>query len=544
MNPPNQIFKNACTRCFIQLLASECPISRRELVIAFLIFAILASALCNFQIATVWLHHLDSAFLMETLESIKETAVPITHLVPSFFDAISTFTFNAEQLCQSELMPSGQGTSILDIHAYYVLYPLATLTWLFPPHVILAVANGFGFASIIFILYWVIRRQGVPMLGAIVFCLLVVAHPVWSHGSLGDLYADRFFMPLGLLYVFLLYDIVVRQSNVSRRYLLLVFVVGLLAASTTERGAIMIALFTIAFLVLYGKSFTGRVTKITLFIFSLALLVHVFLYIKLLYVYHPNIGSMGSVLQGIPLFFEQLQSPAYAAKVQEFLVINVLLFGIFALFDWRLALIACAVLLPNLFMSIAGAEKNGWGTHYHSMYFPFLVFCSAIGFSKLWIYLGAARYRLILIGLLLALMPAISNYSPVYGSQNGAVKRLYDFYANGTQSYEKQASSQLQQIAGSIPAGAKVTTPEGFMSTLYRDRTIYYYPIGIDIADYAVLSRVSQSDGSFYYTGAVNYVGETQKADICLTERLKKMGFNVDHPRLLLGNMAVLDRQK
>lgn len=538
------MLQNVYSRRCIQLLAPECPIFRGELVIAFLIFAIFAAAFCNFQLATVWLHHLDTAFLMETLVSIKETGVPTTYLGPSFFDAISTFTLNAEQLCQSELMPNGHGTSILDIHAYYILYPLAIFTWLFPPYVILAVANGFGFASVIFILYWVIRRQGIPVLGAIAFCLLVMAHPAWSHGSLGDFYADRFFMPLGLLYVFLLYDIVVRQSNVSRRYLLLVFTVGLLAAITTERGAIMIALFTIAFLVLYGKSFTGRGAKIALSIFSLALLVHVFLYIKLLYVYHPSIGSMDSVLQGIPLFFAQLKSPVYAAKVQEFIVINVLLFGIFAIFGWRLALIAFAVLLPNLFMSIGGAEKNGWSTHYHSMYFPFLAFFSAIGFSKLWVYLGDAKYRLILIGFLMALIPTISNYSPVYGSQNGAVKRLYDFYANGAQSYEELMSSQLQQIAKLIPVGAKVTIPEGFMSTLFQDRTIYYYPIGIDSADYAVLSRVNQPDGSFYYAGAVNYLGESQKADICLTERLKKIGFNVDHPQLLFANMVILERQK
>lgn len=136
------------------------------------------------------------------------------------------------------------------------------------------------------------------------------------------------------------------------------------------------------------------------------------------------------------------------------------------------------------------------------MYFPFLVFASAIGFSKLWIYLGATKYRLVLIGLLL-LMSAISKYSPGYGGQNGAVKRLYNFYANGSQSYEKQLSSQLQQIAGAVPAGAKVTTPEGFMTALRLDRTIQYYTIGIDVADYAVLNKVNQPDGTFYYSGCI-----------------------------------------
>ncbi len=83
------------------------------------------------------------------------------------------------------------------------------------------------------------------------------------------------------------------------------------------------------------------------------------------------------------------------------------------------------------------------------------------------------------------------------------------------------------------------------MPALYRDRTIYYYPIGIDVADYVVLTRANQVDGSFYYTGAASYLpGETQKVDFCLNDRLKKAGYNLEKPRFLLGSMAVLERKK
>lgn len=546
MNSPNQILKNVYFRHCSQLLASECPVSNWERAIVFLMFVIFAAAFSNFQLVTAWFHHGDAAFLMETLGSIKKTGVPTTFIGPSYLDAFGTFYLSAEDACKADLIPSGQGLSVFDSHAYYILYPLAAFTWLFPSYAVLAVVNGLGFAAIIFVIYWIIRRQGVPILGAIVFCLLVMAHPAWSHASLGDFYADRFFMPLGLLYVALLYDAMIRQGNIGRNYMLLTLVIGLFAASTTERGAIMIALFTIISLVLFGKRIASRGTKIVLIVFSVVLLACVYLYVKLLYVYHPGTGSLVSLLQGIPQFFEQIQEPVYAAKVKEFIVINVLLFGIFSLFDWRLALIAFAALLPNLLTTIGGAEKTGWATHYHSMYFPFLVFASAIGFSKLWAYLGAAKYRVVLIGILLALIPVISKYSPGYGSQNGAVKHLYDFYANGSQSYEKQLAGQLRQIAAAVPFGAKVTTPEGFQPTLYLNRTIYYYPVGIDTADYAVLSKVSQPDGSFYYAGAVNYksIEDSQKVNICLTERLRKVGFNVDQPKLLIGNMAVLERLK
>ena len=547
MKPLNQIMKNVYSRQFSQLLGSAIPVSRRERVVAFLIFVIFAVAFCNYQLVTALLHHLDSAFLMEVLTSIKKTGVPTTHLIPSVLDAYTAgaFTTSAEVLCKADLITTVRGISQLENHAYYILYPLAAFTWVFPPHVILAVANGIGFVSIIFILYLVIRGQGVPILGAIVFCSLVMAHPAWAHASLGDFYADRFFMPLGLLYVFLLYNSTIQQSSVSRIYLPLTLAVGLLASSTTERGAIMVVSFNIAFLFFYRKMIADRGAKIVIPFFSMALLAYIFLYLKLIYISHAGNMSLSAFLPQVYNCFEMFQAPEYTAKAKEFIIINVLLFGIFALFNWRLALIAFAALLPNLLTTIGGAEKNGWATHYHSMYFPFLAFASAMGYSKLWNLLRYARYRMLLIGVLLFLIPAISNYSPGYGGMSGAVKRVYAYYVNREQSYEKQQSIKFKQIMAAVPVGANVTTMEGFVPTLYRGRNIYFYPMGIDTADYAVLNKVIQPDGSFYYAGAVSYIpGESQQIDICLTERLRKVGFNVDHPKLLVGNMVVLEHNK
>ena len=525
-------------------MAIKSVLSKRECVIAWLIFAIFTGAFCYFQLVTVWSHHLDSAFLMEALVSIKKNGVPTSYIAQSIIDVFSTFTLNAENVCHSELRASAFPVNILNVHAYFILYPLATLTLLFSPHIILAVANGLSFSSVIFIIYWVIRRQGVPILGAIVFCLLIMAHPAWSHASLGDFYADRFFMPLGLLYVSMLYNSMVTQGNFNWNYLLLILVVGLFAASTSERGAIMITLFTIAYTVLYRKKIVDYRTKIILIFFSILLFVYIALYMKLLNVQNPVTGNLLSLLQGGLSFFEQLHSQVYAAKVQEFIIINILLFGIFVFFDWRLTIITFGALLPNLITTVGGAEKTGWGTHYHTMYFPFLLLASAIGFSKLWCSLKRTRYRFMLVGFLLVLMPAISTYSPGYGSISGVITRLLDFYNNGSQSAEKQQAGRLLEIAAAIPVGAKVTAFEAFIPVLYSGRTIYYYPVGIDVADYAVLIKVAQQDGSFYYAGAVSYVtGETKKIDICLTSRLRKAGYNIEKPWLSLGDIVVLERK-
>ena len=169
-----------------QFSSLQPQMTKQEGGIAFLMFAIFAVLFCHFQLVTASAHHLDSAFLMETLTSIKHTGVPTTYIGQSFSDGMGILTLNAVTVCQSALAPTAHPINIFDVHAYFFLYPLAVLTWLFSPLAILAVANGLSFVSVIFIVYWVIRKKGVPALGAVAFCLLVIRHPAWSHPSRGD----------------------------------------------------------------------------------------------------------------------------------------------------------------------------------------------------------------------------------------------------------------------------------------------------------------------------------------------------------------------
>ena len=518
-------------------------ISKREWSVAFLLFALFAGLFGYFQIVTVWHHNLDTAFLMEVLVSIRETGVPTTYLGPSFVDAFSTFSQEAEALCKEELAPSGRGLSVLDSHAYYILYPLAVLTWILPPHIILAVANGLGFASIIFIVYWIVRKQGVSIAGALIFCFLVIAHPAWSHASLGDLYADRFFMPLGLLYAFLLYDAISGKKEPSRNYWVFLIVAGALAASTTERAAIMIAAFTAAILVFYWKDAARHKARVALALFVVVLLVHVVVYVKYLHVHHEGTGSIAAMLQNLGSMIERFEKPDYVAGVKEYLVINVVFLGLFSIANWRLAIIALFAIMPNIFTTIGGAEKTGWGTHYHSMYFPFLVLAASMGYGRIWLALGRDKYRLFLMLAVVILIPAISGFSAGYGDAPGAVKRMYMFYTKGNESYESYLTGQLEQIENAVPPDVTVTTPEGFIPTLYLDRTINYYPVGIDTADYAVLYRKELPDGSYYYGGAVSYIGKAQEVNMCLSERLGKAGYDLDQPELVLDQYAVLKRR-
>ena len=51
--------------------------------------------------------------------------------------------------------------------------------------------------------------------------------------------------------------------------------------------------------------------------------------------------------------------------------------------NWRFGILALASMLPNLMVTVGGAEKTGFTTHYHAGYIPFLVGFAAVGYSSL-----------------------------------------------------------------------------------------------------------------------------------------------------------------
>jgi hypothetical protein len=70
-----------------------------------------------------------------------------------------------------------------------------------------------------------------------------------------------------------------------------------------------------------------------------------------------------------------------------------------------------------------------------------------------------------------------------------------------------------------------VSSPEAPQYILYKNKINYYYPMGIDIADYVVLG-VTQTDNSFEYNGATSYLGaEESKKNRCMfTKQAKRFG--------------------
>ena len=242
-----------------------------------------------------------------------------------------------------------------------------------------------------------------------------------------------------------------------------------------------------------------------------------------------------------PTLSLQYQSKYYFLQAKEFIFINIFLFGFFAIFNWRLGLLAFLSLLPNLYINMGGAEKSGWGTHYHSMYLPILTFCAALGLACFWNKFSSKYFKIGLLAALVLLIFSISSFSKAYGSRPGGFKTALSYLSQGKSSGLNQLSETYKEISDSIPAGTSVSTTEEFMPSLYRDKTIYFYPVGINQVDY-VLLRETNISGKKFYDGAVNYIGETQQVNECFSKRLREAGYSIE--KSFSGNAFLLRRPK
>ena len=513
-----------------------------ERLVSTIFFLTFFICLAYFQVESIWLHHLDTTFLLESLDSIKKIGISLSSVGSAFPEAAPTFPKHAYEVCKLALNVTRTPLNVLDMHAYFILYPLSILSFVVSSHYVIAIMNALSFAGLVYVAYLTSRKAFLPVLPSILFCILVISHPAWSHSFLGDIYADRFFLFFGMLYIYLLYWGIKDSSSIDSKKLLVLLSVGLFASAVNERAAIMIALISIFFLIFSYKEIINKRFKFFLFCFSSLLLTYVYWYFKQRYIYHPGNTNLVDMVQAVwPTLTIQYESKYYVLQAKEFITINIFLFGFLAIFNWRLGLLSLFSLLPNLYINMGGAEKSGWGTHYHSMYFPILVFSAAIGLGYLWNKFGNRYFKIFLLALLVILIFSISSYSKAYGSRPGGVLTVFSTLLQGKNSSITQLSEQYKVISESIPAGASVSTTEEFMPSLYRDKTIYFYPAGINQVDY-VLLRETNISGNKFYDGAVNYIGETQQVNECLSKRLRETGYSIE--KSFPGNAFLLRRPK
>lgn len=491
----------------------------------------------------------DSAQFCEMTENIAARGIPYTNIGASVLSFITDHigTKSPTEICS---MPLGSADikemNILSGgHPYLILYLIAPLTYFVPANIVLESLTALSFAAFIILIYIILRQKQISIPQSILFCSLIMVHPAWQQSLLGQIYPDRFFLFLGLLFIYIFTE--------KNKNLYLVFFSGLFVCSLQERAAITIGLFIILYVILYW-SLINLSTKQKISLLLMGIIYLILALIFLTFILTNKAFIMAYMPLNLDIYIMRLSNQNFMDMLLIFSFFNLIILGIFALFEFRAFVIAFIMMLPNMLGSIGGAEKIGFITHYHSIYFPILVWAALLGYINLSKkFTKGLKEKLFLIFMLILIIFAAGVDPYKYDK--------FDFSLNNIKSNGllQTAAKIPDTIQGNVPAvikysnvikkavpeNSKVTTPEGYMPYLYKNRVLYLFPVGLDSSDYAVLPIIGKNGSENIYGGFFSYIGpeHTTSVNKCLIDRMKNEGYDFENSTIIEpAGVAIIKR--
>jgi hypothetical protein len=491
----------------------------------------------------------DTGFLLEMTENIANGQGHISsiHAAMNNFSREWLAGQSADKICLMDLGKTDEEFRVVfESHRYYITYVVALFTKFFETKAVYYFLHVFGFFTLLYFTYKILRENEVSRIATFLFIVLVYVHPAFSLSLSGQLYAERLFIPFSMMFLYFMYK---KDLNLIGLYSSAVFI-----ALISERSPLMLGIFLVGYIVLFWKNLDKQ-RKIHFITIALSLLSFALYSLNVLRnasgLYYTKSTFLPSSLNEL---LSRLSNTIFLDNLIVFGVFSFLFLGVFSLFRWKLFLLAFVMMIPNIIGTIGGAEKYGYLTHYHTLYFPFLVFASIIGYIRLIELLklkGIYRCFLPYMVILIILSSLYSPYSRSLSMKNivseNALLKDFKYYPdifNEDSSIRKHLSN-YEKIDDYIPDGSRVTSGEMAQAILWKNKINYFYPMGIDIADYAVLYASKLGDNKYFYSSAVSYKGaeEAKKIDICIIERMHKLGYDFEN-QLIINNFAIIKRKK
>lgn len=508
------------------------------------IFVIVSGMLFGFKEIKIDQMRGDSAIFFQVTENIANRGAAVSQVFANTQAYLESglLVMPADKIAKDPLAPPPQAErNMLRFHAYFVLYPIAVLAKIIPVKALLLSLYVLAFTGVVLLAYFILRRDRMPLAAAALFCVLMMTHPGWSNGLLwGQFYPDRLFILFGFAFMYLATR---KDSSLGMQ-----IAAGAICLLIGERAAATAGIFWIAYTLLYWKQFSERERKTRLAIGS-ALFIAGFLLLKL-FVSNSNYSHF--LPTSLAEIVANLHNPVFTAKLGLFALVNLPLLAL-ACFEWRLAVIAVVLMLPNALGNIGGAEKIGWITHYDSYYLPALFLAAMFGYEAAYKQLSVKKalpgfYAASAVLVLFLSMINPSSFAPVSISPSNISGNFFIKFPQQALVFLTPAGLKYralgEQIDAMIPQNTVVSTSESLMPFLYRNRTIRYLPVDVDHADYAVVAVVKDGN-AITYGGVSSFLGPDEKAKVnaAIIARMRKDGYDFAHAQAVPAfGLAIVKR--
>lgn len=492
-------------------------------IVVFIVFAYyMVSAYSN----RVSAGYADSAGFMELVGKNGLTEPLKSSYFASVQQLFSLYGESSDRICA--LIPESYSGSISVFrgHPYLIAVFGAGVSWItnLRPDLVAALmilgSTLMGLAALSVFLW----KNKVSKIVIALFVFTISCYPVLMQSLLGQPYFDRMMFGPGIT-LFLLAWWTKYKSIAPWRWLcFLTFVLAL----TSERGAALAGLISVGYLfLLHGKKvFTQRELRYILISGCVSLLYY---YFWSRFVQYSAMGGKIS-FQNFPSRLQSLFSELNVESTKTFFIVSAT-FILMSLFSGRGFLLVVIGILPNLLISVGGAELTGFTTHYHQIYLPMLLGASAIGFLKVsqlikqiknQFAVVAIEIMAVIIFLIISVNFSFSRVFPYYNTStmNDAAALWFPTsqrYNGLSEIYEKEQS----EIANYVKKLGlqNVSAPEDWYPDLYLSgiRAVQYWPYGVGTADVVIAPYI---DGALNVLPHVDPQGSTESLRSCVQYQL------------------------
>jgi hypothetical protein len=435
----------------------------------------------------------DSAGFVDLIKVIAKTGTMVSAVFSSAYSIFPLLWSSSDVYCQSELLNKFVNTSFTEWHPYLIAYLFAL------PVKILGIGalevssfiNALNIVGVFSVVWCYLRLNNINRLSAIVFITVLCIFPVWGGTVDGQFYFDRLYaFPCVALILFC-----IEKSKVNT-FPVLIYGLFIVCISISERTALLTAVYLFIAWSFQFKMLFDRHNLIKLGL-SIAGLMYVYLYMKLFQnsFYYNGIN----LTQAIENIKQSIFPEGNLFKPTMQWLVTLLPMLLLCLFRPKNILIVFALVAPNILVSVGGAEKIGFATHYHAGYIPFIIGYAAIGFVKADeviggyckenIYLNYLCKSVFLIFLLF--VTAICAIWTPNGIDTRTTENMISVYKSIIINDDNRKNivlrgNILRGIAEAVPIDTAVSAPEFLMPALVSNNigVIDYFPIGLGTREY------------------------------------------------------------
>jgi hypothetical protein len=490
-----------------------------ELIISLLVGLILFLVLFLYYLEVMPYKYGDTAFLIEVVSNLANGLPPTSKILAQTWAGIKLSSVPLKIYCQQNIAAAMFVTDpynwLTTLHAYLILYLIAPFALFIGALNTLSFFMALTFSIIPCIAYLYLRGLGISVALSILGSAICIIHPAWQISSGGQFYTDRFFIPFSLLYVLFVHQyfkLGINAARESRHCLYLIVLFGVLGGLISERSMFTIAMFSLVYSM---AAQTLIKKKLAIIGFAMLCLIYTFSYL------HFIGGSTDNASIQSGLF--NWKSLVYAANISgvgEYLLFNLFLLILPALFAPRVFFAVLPIVAINCFITVGGAEKNGWFTHYHSHYYGFMMAAFLIGIANSKDNYGEClnnNIRRFFLPVVASIALTLLLLVPQFYKGQSVFVSLWDYFVRTEQTSSTRAQIKMfEALTQNVPLGATVTTPEWGMPRWYlRGNNVNFFPLGVGQNDYVVV----QADGkipNIKIFSAGRYVGDAELANECI----------------------------